>query len=165
MADGLLCQKKLVRPLHCNQSSSVLEEDVCVEGHPTTNNSCNGGQNAQEVRWWPFVSRWERSGNNQMSPTDQGSSTLTRLPHPRVIAAKLFNCPKLPSNDVDLVPINNQLSVERWICFHKLSQTGNQLMVTSYWFPSWEVVSARFLKLLLSIFPITRAATLLLSSW
>ena len=42
------------------------------------------------------------SGHNQMSPTDQGSSSLTRLPlHPQVIAAKLFNCPKLPSNDVN----------------------------------------------------------------
>ena len=42
------------------------------------------------------------SGHNQMSPTDQGSSSLTRLPlHPHVIAAKLFNCPKLPSNDVN----------------------------------------------------------------
>ena len=68
------------------------------EGHPPTNHSCN------EVRWWPFVSRWERSGNNQMSPTDQGSSSLTGLPHPHLIATKLFNCPKLPSNDVKWCP-------------------------------------------------------------
>ena len=42
-----------------------------------------------------------KSGHNQMSPTDQGSSSLIRLPHPQVIAAKLFNCPKLPPNDVE----------------------------------------------------------------
>ena len=105
------------------------------------------------VNWWTGWEKGHKWWYNQMSTTDQGSSSLTRLPHPhRVIAAKLFNCPKLPSNDVDLVPINNQLSVERWICFHKLSQNGNQLMVTGYWFPSWEVVIACFLKQLLSIF-------------